>query len=449
MGFQMKTQWRENGCNQNKTSLARSRARYAVLYLFLFIFDMNGAVWAGGWQFVQEKDPITDDTKQFIYGRPSNHEKDSGPLLRVGCYQRKNGVHEMGVTLRWGTSLMPMYPDGKIDMALVSVRRDQENSFDLGWSASKTYEETYPPTAIGGGISQLGEAMLGPLAGRRPAITTWTAEKFHRTLLGAEHTVAFRANSIRGPDVTLIFNMSGYREEAVKFHRSCNPDELYKLFQDTNTATSVTSDFFRHNWKDLPEIAPYLRELATTSSLKLTSNSKISAYKPSFLEETLLIKATDPSWPDKTAELFFLAYSSNKNETKIKWLDGSSSPIHEYLSERTLKLDESKVKEYLRFFTFFVRGAEGPFLVVEDQMDSYFPRNGFQQAPEKLKAILSHIRTGTCAKRGEDYECNAHVMYSNAFFHAKFVIAAKGQIKMTDDDPKVVDLPVKIASRIK
>lgn len=186
----------------------------------------TGAV-AGGWKYVEEQDPVTDKRKQFLYGTPiSANGAGSDQFIRIGCYEPGDG---MGVTLAWGTPVTPLYPEGQIDMAAVTVRFDKDEARTLGWAASKSYEFTYPPGTAAGAISQLGEGLFSAiLPGRTPINSTWTAKQLHFSMLAAEKAI-FRAAALRGPEMTLVFDMSGYIDEAKNFDAACNPSGINEI----------------------------------------------------------------------------------------------------------------------------------------------------------------------------------------------------------------------------
>ncbi|HPF79024.1 MAG TPA: hypothetical protein PLF01_06990, partial [Alphaproteobacteria bacterium] len=99
--------------------------------------------------------------------------------------------------------------------------------------------------------------------------------------------------------------------------------------------------------------------------------------------------------------------------------------------------------DYLRFFCFFVRGEEGPFLVAESMEDTYVPKD----LDDKTRMVIEGtVRPATFEGKDANgnWLCDAVVYYSNALFIANFAVQPSGMIEMLDDEPIAADLPVKI-----
>lgn len=157
-----------------------------------------------------------------------------------------------------------------------------------------------------------------------------------------------------------------------------------------------------------------------------------------FYQNVALIRVKDPAWTPKNLFIYYLTDQGN-----LFWLNGTSPPIHEVNAKAPIKLNEDNVLDYLRFFCFFVRGEEGPFLIAESPQDPYVPKN----VDDKTRlAIESTVRPASFEGRNEQgyYLCDAVVFYSNALFIANFAVQPGGMIEMLDDEPIAPDLPYKI-----
>jgi hypothetical protein len=161
-----------------------------------------------------------------------------------------------------------------------------------------------------------------------------------------------------------------------------------------------------------------------------------------FYEQVVLIRVTDPKWAPRNLKIFFLT-----NQGNLFRLNGTSPPIHEVNAAAPIKLTEENVLEYLRFFCFFVRGEEGPFLIVEDMDNPDMPK---EMDDQTRSVIEGTIRPATFEGMNEQnfYLCDGVVFYSNALFIANFAIQPGGMIEMLDDEPIAADLPVTIDSPI-
>ena len=96
----------------------------------------------------------------------------------------------------------------------------------------------------------------------------------------------------------------------------------------------------------------------------------------------------------------------------------------------------------MRFFCFFVRGEEGPFLISEDVNDPLLP-----EMDEATKnAFANVLRPASFEGRDEkgNFRCDAVVFYSNALFLANFSVQPSGMIEMLDDEPILPDIPVRV-----
>lgn len=156
-----------------------------------------------------------------------------------------------------------------------------------------------------------------------------------------------------------------------------------------------------------------------------------------FYKAVALVRLRDPNWDPANLGVYYL---TNKGE--LTRLDGTSPPIHMMNAEAPIKVTEENVLEYLRFFCFFVRGEEGPFLISET-MESY----GLPNMDEGTqKAVEGVMRPASYEGKNADghFLCDAIVFYSNALFLSNFAIQPSGMIEMMEDDPLVTDLPVRV-----
>ncbi len=157
-----------------------------------------------------------------------------------------------------------------------------------------------------------------------------------------------------------------------------------------------------------------------------------------FYDNIALIRVHDESWDPSNLYVYYLA-----REGQLYRLNGTSPPIHEVNEVAPIRITEDNILDYLRFFCFFVRGEEGPFLIVEDMDNPYLPK-GLEDS--HLRGIEGVIRPATYEGKNDDghFLCDAIVYYSNALFLANFSVQSSGMIEMLDDDPLLTDLPDKV-----
>lgn len=157
-----------------------------------------------------------------------------------------------------------------------------------------------------------------------------------------------------------------------------------------------------------------------------------------FYDNVAMIRVKDPAWTPSNLYIYYLTDQGN-----LYWLNGTSPPIHEVNAKAPIKVTDDNVLEYLRFFCFFVRGEEGPFLIAESMDDPYIPK----QVDERTKSVIEGtVRPASYEGKNEKgfFLCDAVVFYSNALFIANFAVQPGGMIEMLDDQPIAADLAVKV-----
>ena len=170
--------------------------------------------------------------------------------------------------------------------------------------------------------------------------------------------------------------------------------------------------------------------------------TKVAWRQLPFYDNVALVRVQDPMWSPANLVIYYLTKEGN-----LFRLNGTSPPIHEVNAQAPVKITEDNVLEYLRFFCFFVRGEEGPFLIAETLDDPYIP----QTADPKTKSVIEGtVRPATYEGKNEQgfYLCDAVVFYSNALFIANFAIQPSGMIEMLDDEPIAAELPVRVDAPI-
>ena len=170
--------------------------------------------------------------------------------------------------------------------------------------------------------------------------------------------------------------------------------------------------------------------------------SQVSWRPLPFYNGVVLVRVKDPNWTPRNLYIYFLTSQGN-----LYRLNGTSPPIHEVNAMAPVKLTEENIIDYLKFFCFFVRGEEGPFLIAEDMSNPYIPAN----MDDKTRTVFTGtLRPATYEGKNEQgyYLCDGIVFYSNALFIANFAVQPTGMIEMLDDDPVAVDLPIKVDAPI-
>ncbi|MBB3189198.1 ankyrin repeat domain-containing protein [Halomonas cerina] len=119
-------------------------------------------------------------------------------------------------------------------------------------------------------------------------------------------------------------------------------------------------------------------------------------------------------------------------------LNGTSPPIHEVNGKEKPFIHEATVLHYLTFFCFFVRGEDGPFLIVDR------PENSFLADLGERSSVIGNIfrppRVWGKDNRG-NWRVSSLVYYADAVFLANFRVQPVGKVEMIDDTPILTDLP--------
>ncbi len=148
-----------------------------------------------------------------------------------------------------------------------------------------------------------------------------------------------------------------------------------------------------------------------------------------------------------------LIYFLRQPDGKFIHLDGTSPPIHGFNKAFPPQLSNTSIGPYLWFFGFFVRGEEGPFLVVETDKDTFIPKNlekhggTWADGYDRLADVPAPL---SCRKDadGSSYRCDAVLYYSNSMFGAGMKVLSTGIVQMQDDTPLAADIGTKIFAPI-
>ncbi len=206
------------------------------------------------------------------------------------------------------------------------------------------------------------------------------------------------------------------------------------MFLEDNQWNAVTGE----------ELNGFLGQIGTIDGRHRTApaSTQVAWRTLPFYEQVVLIRVRDRNWDPSRLTVYYLA-----NQGNLSRLDGQSAPIHMTNAEAPVRISEANVLEYLRFFCYFVRGEDGPFLIAESMDDAAMPANIDETT---RKAVEGTIRPASYEGRNNEgnYMCDAIVFYSNALFLATFSVEQTGMIHMLDDQPLAQDLPVRVEAPI-
>ncbi len=158
--------------------------------------------------------------------------------------------------------------------------------------------------------------------------------------------------------------------------------------------------------------------------------------------DATLIRLQHPDWTKGLALYFVEEGAAGDHAPRpLTRLTGTSPPIHELNARQPIRLCAANALGYLRFFCFFVRGPEGPFYIVDSVEDPLLPAHPDIQA---IVAGSCHAPRQDTANGDDVYRYLATLYYADAFFLARFILSASGNIEMLDDEAIAAGLPERI-----
>lgn len=129
-------------------------------------------------------------------------------------------------------------------------------------------------------------------------------------------------------------------------------------------------------------------------------------------------------------------------DDRLHWLDGSSTPIHVVNDAESLVLADQAMLDYVRFFTYFVRGDGGPFTIVAAQHEIQLAGAAPDLPGSEARTdVLARCRagvvplTGTGLRDDGRYGVQATIAYGGGLFAARFAVERNGLIEMVEDEP--------------
>jgi hypothetical protein len=209
------------------------------------------------------------------------------------------------------------------------------------------------------------------------------------------------------------------------------------------------SDIFEKPWRSLDktERGAFFRATKLDAQIRTNADWLVVERQPLTWSPGADLVRVHGAWQPANLFLYYL-----KDKTgRFTQLDGNATVIHAHNRASPPKLTAATVKDYLWFFGFFVRGEEGPFLVVETGRDRFLPKGISKgQFAGGVKTAYDVPRPMVCsAATGKDlFSCDAVIMYSNAIFAAKMMVEKGGMVRMAGDTPIATDLNLKIDAPI-
>lgn len=227
----------------------------------------------------------------------------------------------------------------------------------------------------------------------------------------------------------LEVDMAAPAQEKAPPPRSCLTDGQVPLFslerrEESRAATEKEMAVLQLAWKD---------------DWGSINAREISVFDLPFHPGVPLIELRRPSpgsSTSATARICFLLQGDD-----LYRLDGASWPIHEANARGNPVINEETVLPYLAFFCFFVRGTEGPFLVMDRWDNGFLPDLGVRRS--EIETIFRQPQVWGTDERG-NWLASSLVIYADAVFLADFSVQPNGFVEMLDDTTLLADLQARV-----
>lgn len=129
---------------------------------------------------------------------------------------------------------------------------------------------------------------------------------------------------------------------------------------------------------------------------------------------------------------------SNKTAAVLNF---TNQPIYHLNAAVPIRLDESTVTDYVRFFFSFVRGRHGRFIICENIDDIHWKED---PPPAARKAIGKMIIPVTVKSRAGDgaFHLEATMVFKDSLFKSNIAVKADGTVTLGDEELLIEDMPV-------
>lgn len=186
-----------------------------------------------------------------------------------------------------------------------------------------------------------------------------------------------------------------------------------------------------------PLLVALEKQIASDGSLPNVGDLGAAAlrYEPPFYEDVDLIEIAPKDCTPQDGRLYYLHRAG-----ELYRLNGTSPPIHQVNRVAEVTISAATALDYLAFFCFFVRGDDGPFLIVDRLENRYLPQ--IADVTQLRKAFREPVLHGR--DQNGDWRASALVFYSDAMFFADFLIHLDGSIEMKHDEAVVAELGKKV-----
>ena len=124
---------------------------------------------------------------------------------------------------------------------------------------------------------------------------------------------------------------------------------------------------------------------------------------------------------------------------EFAYLQGTYDEIATLNKAKPLGLIPTTVNDYLKFFCYFIRGEDGPFVIIENYDDIIWEKAPSEDVAEKIK---EHLKPVVIEQKtsNNSYMMTATLLYGDSLFITSFNVYPDGRVEMTGDKQLVSGL---------
>ncbi len=122
-------------------------------------------------------------------------------------------------------------------------------------------------------------------------------------------------------------------------------------------------------------------------------------------------------------------------------LDFGNEVIYKFNDDFPVKLDESNVNTYVRFFFSYVRGKHGRFIIAESIDDIHWKEDPPPTARQAIGRVIKPIELKTIDGEGT-YHLEARMVFKTSLFKSDVQVKKGGLVSLSNEQLLIEDLPV-------
>ena len=130
-----------------------------------------------------------------------------------------------------------------------------------------------------------------------------------------------------------------------------------------------------------------------------------------------------------------------QKDSNVTLLDWSNAPLYKLNQEAPIILHRDTILSYIRFFFTVVRGQEGSFVIVDSAEHVPWQDNPSPSARRAIGKMIKPLSLLQIDVKG-DFICEASLVFKQSLFESKIIVSKDGEIKMSDQDLVIEDIPV-------